>query len=58
MENNGKIIYTNEVTFSSSKILNDLELLLDPKQLKEVKYKKIRSKKDIQKIYNLKKLKF
>ena len=28
-KNNGKIIYTNEVTFSSSKILNDLELLLD-----------------------------
>ena len=27
-KNNGKIIYTNEVTFSSSKILNDLELLL------------------------------
>ena len=58
-KNNGKIIYTNEVTFSSSKILNDLELLLDPKQLKEVKNikKNYDLKKISQKIYNLKKLK-
>ena len=36
-KNKGKIVYTDDVTFSSSKILNDLELLLSPQQLKEVK---------------------
>ncbi len=35
---NGKIIYTDDVTFSSSKILNDLEVLLSPQQLKEVRH--------------------
>ena len=34
---NGKIVYTDDVTFSSSKILNDLEVLLSPQQLKEVR---------------------
>ena len=36
-KHNGKIVYTDDVTFSSSKILNDLEVLLNPQQLKEVK---------------------
>ena len=58
-QNNGKIIYTNEVTFSSSRILNDLELLLDQKQLREVKNikKNYNFKKISEKIHNLKKLK-
>ena len=34
---NGKIVYTDDVTFSSSKILNDLEISLNPEQLKEIK---------------------
>ena len=34
---NGKIVYTDDVTFSSSKILNDLEVSLSPQQLKEVR---------------------
>ncbi|MDC1169946.1 PfkB family carbohydrate kinase [Candidatus Pelagibacter sp.] len=36
-KNKGKIIYTDELTFSSSKILHDLELILSPEQLNEVK---------------------
>ena len=58
-KNKGKIIYTDDVTFSSSKILNDLDLLLSPEQLKEVR--NIKKKNDhvsiSEKFKKLKKLK-
>ena len=36
-KNNGKVIYTDEVTFSSSKILNDFQLYLNKNQTNELK---------------------
>ena len=56
---NGKIVYTDDVTFSSSKILNDLEVSLSPQQLKEVR--NIKKNEDfetlLKKFEELKKLK-
>lgn len=56
---NGKIVYTDDVTFSSSKILNDLEVLLNSQQLKEVRNIKKNENYNtiLQKFEKLKKLK-
>lgn len=58
-KNKGKIVYTNEITFSSSKILSEEQLILNQHQQNEVL--KIKNKfdyEDIKKIfYEIKKLK-
>ena len=51
-KNNGKIIYTNEISFSSSKLLNLQENIFNQNQRKEInKIKKLYNLDEIEKIF-------